>query len=91
MTDTSKEAVARFQSNTGVVPNPKGSFVTYRHYAALAAERDALEAQLAAARREALEEAAKVADRRDMGDGVREDREARRIAKAIRALIEKGG
>ena len=38
----------------------------------------------------ALEEAAKVCERRFMGDHNREDMEARRCAAAIRALIPKG-
>lgn len=46
---------------------------------------DAIEAALAVA----LEEAAKVAQSRYMGDNTREDMEARRIAAAIRGLIGK--
>ena len=45
-----------------------------------------LERQLEEARNQALEEAAKVCDKRYMGDNNREDLEARRCAAAIRAL-----
>lgn len=45
--------------------------------------------RLRQARAEALEEAAKVCERRFMGDHNREDMEARRCAAAIRALIPK--
>lgn len=52
----------------------------------LRAERDALRADLAAARSKTIEECAAICDARYMGDNNREDREALACAAAIRAL-----
>lgn len=71
-----------------VVDHRPGCFMTLKGYEDDAVYDAAWNTHRLAARNAALEEAARVADRHDTGDCVREDMEARRISAAIRALAE---